>query len=357
MHMVTVLLVILVLLWPAMPAVANGEQPEERVLIYDSYGYRKGDRWTIPLRFWVHEDPDLVRNAVVAGLRSRLAGIAEIDELTDTQRAIFAERAYGFIADSESREIVEVQFDDDPLETVHRLLDANGNSRTDRNGLIKGVLELSLGTAERLLSAQASVDGWLTMTVVSNDHHGTGKIRLVEEFGLSVISDIDDTIKVTEIPAGRARVIDHTFFSAYTPSPCMPQMYRSFPEDTSFHYVSGSPWQLYEPLAEFVGDADVGYPAGSFHMKNVRTNLTEAESYGDIWKLVAGGSKQATLEQKLSQIGDIIERFPARQFVLIGDSGEKDPEIFAAVRDRFGKQMWKFVFATSSMIVSTTRGV
>ena len=119
----------------------------------------------------------------------------------------------------------------------------------------------------------------------------------------------------------------------------MPEIYSEFDADTAFHYVSGGPWQLYEPLHQFLADAEPPFPRGTFHMKNVRTNLTESGTYKDIWRLVAGGSKQATYEQKMGQIRTLLHRFPQRNFTLIGDSGERDPEVFSAVRDQFPDQI------------------
>ena len=113
---------------------------------------------------------------------------------------------------------------------------------------------------------------------------------------------------------------------------------RSFDKATAFHYVSGGPWQMYRPLSEFLFDDDSGFPPGSFHMKNVRTNPFESESYDDFRKL-AGGSGAATREQKLQQITALLAYFPLRQFVLIGDSGELDPEIFRRVREEHPKQI------------------
>jgi phosphatidate phosphatase APP1 len=47
-------------------------------------------------------------------------------------------------------------------------------------------------------------------------------------------------------------------------------------------------------------------------------------------------SQQAT---KLSAIERIMTAFPQRQFILIGDSGEQDPEIYANVAREHGKQV------------------
>jgi len=248
-------------------------------------------------------------------------------------------RADGFIADSESRETISFSFDNDPEYRQYRLRNAEGDSDTDRNGLIEGTITVPNETAKVLLAAQNSDNGWLTFRAVSDDHGGVGRVRLIGAEGVSVISDVDDTAKVTNIPSGEAEVLKNTFFREFTAAPCMADLYQSYGDNVSFHYVSGGPWQMYGPLAEFLFGDDAGFPEGTFHMKNVRTNPFESESYEDIWKLIGSGSQQVTLEQKIGQISALLQDFPQRDFVLIGDSGEKDPEVFAAIRERFPDQV------------------
>ena len=96
---------------------------------------------------------------------------------------------------------------------------------------------------------------------------------------------------------------------------------------------------MYGPLDRFLFSDAAGFPRGSVHMKNVRTNPFEKETYEDIWALVANGSEQATFDQKLSQIRTLMAHFPARTFTLIGDSGERDPEVFRRIRDEFPDQV------------------
>ena len=159
-------------------------------------------------------------------------------------------------------------------------------------------------------------------------------MRLIPPHGLSLISDIDDTIKVTDILAGREVVMENTFFRPFAAVPGMAERYRRLGEETAFHYVSGGPWQLYRPLAEFIAAA--GFPDGSFHMKSVRKNLLTPGSWQDLASLAGG---DATTEQKLGQIGGIIGHFPERRFILVGDSGEHDPEVYREIRDRFPGQI------------------
>jgi hypothetical protein len=123
----------------------------------------------------------------------------------------------------------------------------------------------------------------------------------------------------------------------------MAELYRSMGDNVAFHYVSGSPWQLYPPIEDFLFSQAAGFPRGSFQMKNLRTNPFEKESYQDFWKIIAGGSEEATFDQKISQLTTILEHFPEREFILIGDSAEKDPEIFGQIRDAFPAQIAEIV--------------
>ena len=93
-----------------------------------------------------------------------------------------------------------------------------------------------------------------------------------------------------------------------------------------FHYVSGSPWQLYVPLVEFLRTE--GLPTGSFDLEHFR--LKDPSALGILQ------SQQAT---KLQAIEPIMEAFPERRFILIGDSGEQDPGIYTKVARDHGQQV------------------
>ncbi|HRA86670.1 MAG TPA: App1 family protein, partial [Planctomycetaceae bacterium] len=80
-----------------------------------------------------------------------------------------------------------------------------------------------------------------------------------------------------------------------------------------------------------------GFPEGSFHMKTVRKNLFSMASWRDLTELIT--NSELTFEQKVAQITTLLERFPQRQFILVGDSGEKDPEVYQAIRMKFPQQV------------------
>ncbi len=307
---------------------------DEQVTFYTTYGYREGDAWLIPMRVWVCERRNILEKVIVdvaASMADTDAG--EIGNLRS--------RIRDFVADSESREAVAFTFDNDPESVEYRVQDAGGDiPKTDQNGLVEGMIRLQAVKAEELLKLQDSSDGWLTFRATSKGHSGSGRVRLIEPSGLSVISDIDDTIKITEIHAGTKIMVRNTFFRDFIPVPGMVKLYRGW-ESAAFHYVSGGPWQLYRPLREFLFHEKTGFPEGSFHMKNARKNLFSSNTWEDFIELVT--NENLTFQQKEAQINTIMERFPGRKFILVGDSGEKDPEVYAEIRKRFPGQVREII--------------
>jgi hypothetical protein len=303
---------------------------EEQVTFYPTYGYKEGAGWKIPLRIWVREPRSLTESIV-----TKIA--ASIGKLEQKEIGNFRSRIADLVADDESGETVIFKFDGDPDNEEYRGQSENGSfPKSDLNGLVEGFITLAEKKAENLLQRQNSRNEWLTFRAVSKEHSGIGRVRLLATTGRSVISDIDDTIKVTEIPAGPKVVVRNTFFRDFAAAPGMAARYQQELGAAAFHYVSGGPWQMYRPLAEFLIHGAGGFPEGSFHMKNIRKNLLSADTWEDL-REIAGGD--ATFEQKVEQISDIITRFPGRKFVLIGDSGEKDPEVYREIRSRFPNQV------------------
>jgi hypothetical protein len=262
---------------------------EEKVTFCHSYGYQQDDQWIIPMRVWVHEN----RN-ILEALITHLAD--SIGDITDAEENNFRSRLSEFIADDESGEEVRLTFDNDPENEEFQVQDETGSfPRSDLNGLIEGVIKLSEARAAELLSRQKSRDGWLTFRAVSEEHTGSGRVRLMGPRGLSVISDVDDTIKVTEIPAGKKVVVRNTFFRDFKAAPGMAEMYRGL-GDASFHYVSGGPWQLFKPLADFFLGPLGGFPEGTFHMKNIKISgkISLIRTPGKISRNLPGAMRRST---------------------------------------------------------------
>jgi phosphatidate phosphatase APP1 len=98
--------------------------------------------------------------------------------------------------------------------------------------------------------------------------------------------------------------------------------------DVGFHFVSSSPWQLYAPLHEFL-DAS-GFPPSEMNLKAVRFR---DETLFDLFK--------KGTETKPPVIEKILATYPDRQFFLVGDSGEQDPEVYSAMLRKHPEQILK----------------
>lgn len=153
-----------------------------------------------------------------------------------------------------------------------------------------------------------------------------GIVQLIEPYGVSVISDIDDTIKDTRVLSGARTVLSNTFFNPTRAIPGMADAYLQWYNlGASYHYVSNSPFQLVHMLQQFIHNHH--FPPGSFHLR---------PSTGIISKLV-----QESGRSKRESICKILRDFPHRKFVLVGDSGEIDLEIYTRIAADFPGQIIK----------------
>ncbi|KAL9104949.1 MAG: hypothetical protein Q9187_008845, partial [Circinaria calcarea] len=146
----------------------------------------------------------------------------------------------------------------------------------------------------------------------------TEEVRITEPTGVSVISDIDDTIKHSSIGAGAKEIFRNTFIRDLgdLTIPGVREWYSKMHEmGVQLHYVSNSPWQLYPVLVSFFAMA--GLPPGSFHLKQYTGMLQ--------------GIFEPVAERKKGTLDKIMHDFPERRFILIGDSGEADLELYTDV--------------------------
>jgi phosphatidate phosphatase APP1 len=88
-----------------------------------------------------------------------------------------------------------------------------------------------------------------------------------------------------------------------------------------FFYVSSSEWNLYDYIHEFT--AVNGLPRGVF-MLNVLKQFSQIFKTG-----------QNNHHTKFARIVRILEAYPAQKFVLLGDSSQQDPYIYASIVSHF----------------------
>ena len=262
--------------------------------------------------------PKSHRRTLAIGVIKRLL---ELDE-THLQSAVFQRRADAFLFQRVAGERVTISLGG-------RQIDAG---QSDRVGHFHQSIDL--GEAEvDALAESAGGCRWLRYEAAAagdddgfdaqpaSAASGSGWIQMIAEEGMSVISDIDDTVKVTNV-ANRRELLANTLLRDFYAVPGMAEVYRRWQESgTAFHYVSSSPWQLANCLGRFFRDA--GLPAGSMHLKLFR--LKDSTPLGRL-------PSRKRLKRRI--IEQIMADFPRRQFLLVGDSGERDPEVYTAVACR-----------------------
>ena len=90
-------------------------------------------------------------------------------------------------------------------------------------------------------------------------------------------------------------------------------------EGNPIFYVSSSPWNMYDLFDKFMSLNNI--PNGPILLRDIELspdNLTSFSHEG----------------HKKEQIEPIFQRFPELPFILIGDSGQKDPEVPSRIRPR-----------------------
>ena len=145
----------------------------------------------------------------------------------------------------------------------------------------------------------------------------TGHVMVPGRGRIAVISDLDDTV----VHSSATNVMKMAWIvvrnNAYTrlPFPGVSAFYEALRRGTEdgqenpIFYVSSSPWNIYDLLEDFL---DVhGIPAGPLFLKD--------------WSPTTLGKHH---DHKLGIIRTLLATYPDLPFVLIGDSGEKDPEIY-----------------------------
>jgi phosphatidate phosphatase APP1 len=147
-----------------------------------------------------------------------------------------------------------------------------------------------------------------------------------------LISDLDDTILVTEVTSTR-RMLANTLLRNPLQREAVPgsaALYRELAAKNAdaaaapVFYLSASPRQLHFSIETFL--AYNGFPRGVLITKRV-TNDETSEALFD----------QAPY--KKARIEEILARVPHARFTLIGDDGEHDPEIYEEIRDAHAERI------------------
>jgi phosphatidate phosphatase APP1 len=147
-----------------------------------------------------------------------------------------------------------------------------------------------------------------------------------------VISDIDDTILLTGLTEGLTMVARTLLRDVEQRSaiPGMSALYRGLARgvpgrtgkprpESAFFYVSTGSWAFYSMLEQFVELR--GFPEGPMFL----TDWGPTERY----------LRRSGAEHKRAAVRRLFEAYPGMRFVLIGDSGQRDPLIYEEMAREF----------------------
>lgn len=277
---------------------------DEEVVFFPTcanFDERAGE-WIISIHGWIfeREEDSTWRKAVLKGLAKKL----ELGDDADKNR-FFRERGRMFLVDNERWKKPDIRIAGNTFTA----------ERSKANGHFKCAMRIGRDEIEN--HVQKDLLYFKAVTREGDDREFSGEVRMVGAKGVSVISDIDDTIKESAV-LDRKELLANTFLREYRPVPKMAEVYREWESGGAvFHYVSSSPWQLYPFLSEFMNRQ--GFPEGGFHLKLFRV---KDRSFFNLFT--------SSTETKPPVIQSIFDAWPERRFVMVGDSGENDPEIYAA---------------------------
>ncbi|KAF2102230.1 hypothetical protein NA57DRAFT_35607 [Rhizodiscina lignyota] len=135
---------------------------------------------------------------------------------------------------------------------------------------------------------------------------GNATAYLVPPTGFTIISDIDDILRVTKIYEPKEGLLN-SFARPFTPWLNMPSIYanwsRSLP-NMHFHYLTTTPEQITRNYMDFIYKT---YPGGSFD--------TRPLNFSDV---------SATLSIRKFLLDKIFATFPERKFILVADTSNSD---------------------------------
>ncbi len=309
---------------PSLPIKPNRPR-DERTTLFPSLAYYDAKRgaWRAIVQGRVY---DLSR--IPISTRILLRGLKRALKATEDELAsdIFRQRIQGFTAK--------------PIRGRRISIDLAGQRMTLRrksksNGAFLSVIKIpeNLAPDERLRGDRQTRIMPVRLLDEASDGDGASplfgresSIHLIAPHGVSVVSDIDDTIKATDVSSRRS-MLKNTFLKPFAAVDGMANLYRQWQEaGADFHYVSSSPWELFQPLAELCQLNE--FPTGSMHLRYFRIRDEMLKRW-----------RPQRRKGKAGIIAGLMKKMPERKFLLVGDSGERDSEIYRFLARKFKHQV------------------
>ena len=207
---------------------------------------------------------------------------------------------------------------------------------TEENGIFRAKMQLTELNGERKTK-------WIPYQAELLDQIGpeTNNFRVSGEIlipgndaSFGVISDIDDTIMISHSTQTLRKLRLMLTHNSRTrkPFPGVEAFYRALHKgadekcNNPFFYLSSSEWNLYDLIDDFCLYNQL--PKGVYLLREINPGLF------NLWK--QGGGNH---EHKFDKIIKLFKTYPMLSFVLVGDNGQHDPEIYARVARIFPQRV------------------
>jgi len=148
---------------------------------------------------------------------------------------------------------------------------------------------------------------------------------------IGVISDFDDTVLISDVTS-KGKLLYNTFFKNYKERKIVPEVEEKIKkiiknnklqDEVALFFISGSPHQFNNNINNFL----------DYHNFQKRAILTK-KIHGD-----ESASIYATIGYKYDKIVKLLKMYPQVKWVFLGDSGEKDEEIYLKVLKNYSQQV------------------
>lgn len=200
------------------------------------------------------------------------------------------------------------------------------------NGSVHVVKTNSTGFFSQLIEHRQQAPGWHDFKLKFPDEVEVfdGRYLLAEQRHEGVISDIDDTLIVSHATRPFKKIMLMLLKNAYSRKtiPNIAEFYARIktlnggrlPGD--FFYVSNSEWNLFDMLRDIFSIHQL--PDGIFMLNDLKTGLLDL--------LKSGGTHS---DHKINTIRFLLSFYPEKKFILLGDNGQKDMQIYGEICQRF----------------------
>ncbi|KAI0374582.1 hypothetical protein BV20DRAFT_960700 [Pilatotrama ljubarskyi] len=258
-------------------------------LLIPSYANFSGDNWNVRFYGLAYKLPNVSADnlvSIIDGLKT--------DNLSSAQTSLLQNR----IQDLASIPI--------PHANLTALVFANGSAVTNSSGIQLATTD-EVGEFDQFvtvpgLGGNASAVRVVQTGIMNVTGPGNGTVILVPSSGISVVSDIDDVMRITKVYVPNQGLYN-SLVQPYVNVPGISELFAHWNETlpgAAFHYDTTTPVELTRTYVNYLFS---NFPFGSLEMRPI--NISEPSQI---------------LEARQNSLLKLFQTFPQRKFVLVGDS-------------------------------------